>query len=86
MKGTVKPTNMPYTNWTNLNPCPLNACCDIWGICGVTSEFCTNSTAETGSVNRSQVPLHYLELNLITMQGSWNGQEWNQRMYLELWH
>ncbi|KAJ5901127.1 glycoside hydrolase [Penicillium tannophilum] len=47
--GTVKPDDMAFTNWTNLNPCPLNACCDIWGQCGVTSEFCTNSTADTGA-------------------------------------
>ncbi|KAK4178365.1 hypothetical protein QBC36DRAFT_182744 [Triangularia setosa] len=24
-----------------LNPCPLNACCTVWGQCGTTSEFCT---------------------------------------------
>lgn len=28
----------------SLNPCPLNACCDIWGQCGTTAEFCTNTT------------------------------------------
>lgn len=27
----------------NLNPCPLNACCDVWGQCGITSEFCTDT-------------------------------------------
>lgn len=24
-----------------LNPCPLNACCNVWGQCGHTKDFCT---------------------------------------------
>jgi hypothetical protein len=28
------------TNISDLNPCPLNACCNIWGQCGITKEFC----------------------------------------------
>ncbi|KAJ7087999.1 glycoside hydrolase superfamily [Mycena belliarum] len=39
--GTVKAA--PGTNLSTLNPCPLNACCDIWGQCGTTSDFCTPS-------------------------------------------
>ncbi|RDL32984.1 uncharacterized protein BP5553_08423 [Venustampulla echinocandica] len=27
----------------SLNPCPLKACCDVWGQCGTTPEFCTPS-------------------------------------------
>ncbi|KAJ5994854.1 hypothetical protein N7481_001831 [Penicillium waksmanii] len=46
-KGTVEPKDMPYTNWTNLNPCPLNACCDKWGQCGVTVEFCEQANSTT---------------------------------------
>jgi chitinase len=34
---------------STLNECPLNACCDIWGQCGVTSEFCTPSNSTTGA-------------------------------------
>jgi chitinase len=37
--GTLVPTS--GTNISMLNPCPLNACCDAWGFCGVTAEFCT---------------------------------------------
>jgi hypothetical protein len=33
----------------SLNPCPLNACCDIWGQCGTMLEFCTISTSSTGA-------------------------------------
>lgn len=35
--------------WIDLNPCPLKACCNIWGQCGVTSEFCTISPSKTGN-------------------------------------
>jgi len=31
------------------NPCPLNACCDIWGQCGTTAEFCTISQSVSGA-------------------------------------
>lgn len=36
--GTVAPA--PGTNLATLNPCPLNSCCDVWGFCGTTEEFC----------------------------------------------
>ncbi|KAL5347107.1 hypothetical protein ACLOAV_008250 [Pseudogymnoascus australis] len=36
--GTIKPP--AGTNLASLNPCPLNACCDLWGYCGTTNEFC----------------------------------------------
>ncbi|GAM43051.1 hypothetical protein TCE0_044f17555 [Talaromyces pinophilus] len=45
--GTTEPTN--GTAWESLNPCPLNACCDIWGQCGITPDFCTNTTSTTGA-------------------------------------
>ncbi|EXV01258.1 chitinase (glycoside hydrolase family 18) [Metarhizium robertsii] len=40
---------------SQLNPCPLNACCDVWGQCGTTTEFCVDTstgapgTAEPGT-------------------------------------
>jgi chitinase len=39
--GTQKPTN--DTDWALLNQCPLNACCDVWGQCGTTTEFCVDT-------------------------------------------
>lgn len=39
--GTVRPTN--GTKLAELNPCPLNSCCNIWGQCGITSEYCTDT-------------------------------------------
>ncbi|KAI1123371.1 hypothetical protein F5Y10DRAFT_286254 [Nemania abortiva] len=47
------PTSDPST-WSGLNPCPLNACCDIWGQCGITSEFCTADPADTGAPGTAQ--------------------------------
>ncbi|KAJ5081191.1 killer toxin alpha/beta [Penicillium angulare] len=45
--GTKKPTN--GTALADLNQCPLNSCCDIWGQCGITPEYCTNVTGSTGN-------------------------------------
>ena len=45
--GTSPPAS--GTSLASLNPCPLNACCDVYGQCGTTSEFCTESTLSTGA-------------------------------------
>lgn len=45
--GTVMPTN--GTKLADLNPCPLNVCCNIWGNCGLSAEFCIESPADTGA-------------------------------------
>lgn len=50
--GTTKPTN--GTAWADLNPCPLNACCNKWGSCGTTPEFCTVSESGTGAPGTSK--------------------------------
>ncbi|KAH8673384.1 glycoside hydrolase family 18 protein [Xylariales sp. PMI_506] len=39
--GTAKPDDM--STLTDLNPCLLNACCDVWGQCGTTVEFCIDT-------------------------------------------
>ncbi len=41
--GPVKPGTLPPpagVKMSDLNPCPLNSCCDVWGFCGTTDEFC----------------------------------------------
>ncbi|OKL55218.1 hypothetical protein UA08_09514 [Talaromyces atroroseus] len=43
------PTAPVGSNFSTLNECPLNACCDIWGECGTTAEFCTISYSSTGN-------------------------------------
>ncbi|KAL4982965.1 hypothetical protein BDW68DRAFT_191715 [Aspergillus falconensis] len=35
--GTEAPDDM--SKLADLNPCPLNACCDVWGQCGITPEL-----------------------------------------------
>ncbi|KAJ5261058.1 hypothetical protein N7478_011653 [Penicillium angulare] len=45
--GTVAPP--AGTNLSTLNECPLNACCDVWGQCGTTTEFCTITESVTGA-------------------------------------
>ncbi|KAM5447956.1 hypothetical protein McanCB56680_008038 [Microsporum canis] len=39
--GTLAPTD--DSDIAGLNPCPLNACCNVWGQCGITKEFCVNT-------------------------------------------
>ncbi|KAM5350668.1 hypothetical protein ACJ41O_007173 [Fusarium nematophilum] len=48
--GSKKPGSAK-TGWdlTNMNPCPLKACCSGYGFCGITAEFCTNTTAKGGA-------------------------------------
>lgn len=50
--GTQMPTN--GTDLAELNPCPLNACCDKWGQCGITKEFCTKTESPTGAPGTSK--------------------------------
>ncbi|OLN96797.1 Killer toxin subunits alpha/beta 2 [Colletotrichum chlorophyti] len=44
--GPQKPGSQPPTdgkNISDMNPCPLNACCNIWGQCGITRDFCIDT-------------------------------------------
>lgn len=50
--GTQPPP--PGTNLVDMNPCPLNACCNIWGSCGTTAEFCTVAPGPNGNPGTSQ--------------------------------
>lgn len=47
--GTKVPEDGGLNYLAKLNPCPLNACCDIWGQCGVTPEFCHKTQSKTGA-------------------------------------
>lgn len=41
--GPQKPGSKRPTDGTiieDINPCPLNACCNIWGQCGISGDFC----------------------------------------------
>jgi LysM repeat protein len=50
--GTAKPA--AGVDLASLNPCPLNACCDIFGQCGTTDEFCTISRSSSGAPGTAQ--------------------------------
>ncbi|KAH6625093.1 hypothetical protein C7974DRAFT_454971 [Boeremia exigua] len=51
MNGTTLPS--AGTDLATLNPCPLNVCCNIWGQCGMTDDFCVISKSETGAPGTS---------------------------------
>ncbi|OBR02336.1 Chitinase [Colletotrichum higginsianum IMI 349063] len=54
--GPQKPDGEPRgsKNLTDMNPCPLNVCCNVWGQCGMDSDFCTLAPADTGAPGTSQ--------------------------------
>ncbi|KAL7945747.1 glycoside hydrolase family 18 protein [Trichoderma barbatum] len=45
--GTKKPS--AGQKLESLNPCPLNSCCNIWGQCGTTPEYCTPAVGPKGN-------------------------------------
>ncbi|CAM1508945.1 Fc.00g026840.m01.CDS01 [Cosmosporella sp. VM-42] len=51
--GTKKPSSGSSDSWAKLNPCPLNVCCNIWGQCGTTDDFCVISKSATGAPGTS---------------------------------
>ncbi|KAH6679952.1 killer toxin subunits alpha/beta [Plectosphaerella plurivora] len=53
---TVPDTPFPGSgkNLSELNPCPLKTCCNIWGQCGTTTDFCVISKSETGNPGTSE--------------------------------
>lgn len=49
--GTAPPG--PKEELADLNPCPLNVCCNVWGQCGLTKDFCVKAPAKTGAPGTS---------------------------------
>ncbi|KAL4820368.1 hypothetical protein BDW67DRAFT_172610 [Aspergillus spinulosporus] len=49
--GTERPTD--GTPIEDLNPCPLNVCCNIWGQCGINEEFCIEKRGPAGNPGTS---------------------------------
>jgi chitinase len=45
--GTLRPTN--GMDIKDLNPCPLNVCCNVWGQCGLTNDFCVEVSSVPNS-------------------------------------
>ncbi|KAL7936606.1 putative glycosyl hydrolase, family 18 [Trichoderma chlorosporum] len=51
--GTKMPAGSTSDTWAKINPCPLNVCCNIWGQCGMTDDFCVISKSTTGAPGTS---------------------------------
>ncbi|KAJ5364022.1 Peptidoglycan-binding Lysin subgroup [Penicillium cataractarum] len=53
--GPVKPGTVAISgvDLADLNPCPLNACCNIWGQCGVSADFCNPERGPDGNPGTS---------------------------------
>ncbi|RYP87128.1 hypothetical protein DL769_000587 [Monosporascus sp. CRB-8-3] len=54
--GPTKPGSKPPAkgkSLADLNPCPLNVCCNIWGQCGITNDFCVEKRGESGNPGTS---------------------------------
>lgn len=47
VRGTV--SQPPGKELADLNPCPLNTCCDTRGQCGITAEYCVVTKSVTGA-------------------------------------
>ncbi|KAI0505412.1 glycoside hydrolase superfamily [Xylaria bambusicola] len=48
--GPTKPgTVEDGSKFEDLSPCPIKACCNIWGKCGVDKDFCVPTFSETGN-------------------------------------
>jgi chitinase len=45
--GTPRPAD--WDTLADLNSCPINVCCNVWGQCGLTEEFCTEAPADSGA-------------------------------------
>ncbi|KAK5995000.1 Killer toxin subunits alpha/beta-like protein [Cladobotryum mycophilum] len=55
---------------SDLNPCPLNACCDIWGQYGNTLDHCLTNPGPRGNpASRTRIPIGHTS---IAYYESWN--------------
>lgn len=64
-------------SWASLNPCPLNACCDIWGECGITPDFCTVTNSTSGNPGTAETGTNGCISNC--------GFEWGDGSQEEVW-
>lgn len=47
--GTKPPDKSKNETFGDLSPCPLKACCNIWGQCGVNGDFCKATEGKYGN-------------------------------------
>ncbi|KAJ0164046.1 Killer toxin subunits alpha/beta [Colletotrichum tanaceti] len=52
--GSTKPSGSTSRDWAKMNQCPLNSCCNIWGQCGTTEDFCIDTnTGPPGTAKKN---------------------------------
>ncbi|KAF6783597.1 chitinase, partial [Colletotrichum sojae] len=52
--GSTRPSGSTSRDWVNMNQCPLNSCCNIWGQCGTTEDFCIDTnTGPPGTAKKN---------------------------------
>ncbi|KAJ3486994.1 hypothetical protein NLG97_g6507 [Lecanicillium saksenae] len=51
--GSTRPTGPDAGSLLDMNPCPLNACCNVWGNCGLSDDFCVDERGPTGNPGTS---------------------------------
>lgn len=61
--GTKAPAAGSGIELADLNPCPLNVCCNVWGNCGTTADFCTISKTTTGNPGTTRPGEHGCQSN-----------------------
>lgn len=53
--GTKRPPwFIKSSEWGSLNPCPLKSCCNVWGNCGTTADFCVEQSLGRPGTSKSQ--------------------------------
>jgi chitinase len=54
--GPQKPNGEARGNkkLADMNPCPLNVCCNVWGQCGMDKDFCIENPADTKAPGTSK--------------------------------
>ncbi|KAK5654618.1 hypothetical protein OQA88_6939 [Cercophora sp. LCS_1] len=73
--GPQKPgsTPPPSGNISSMNPCPLNACCNIWGQCGITADFCVDTNTGPPGTAKADTYGCISNCGLDIVKGSGNG-------------
>ncbi|KAF5009147.1 hypothetical protein FDECE_4591 [Fusarium decemcellulare] len=89
--GPTKPGSRPPRGdqtLADLNPCLLKACCNIWGQCGTTADFCIESESETGAPGTAAPGTHGCVQNcgMDIVNNAVPAQIWRKLGYFEGWN
>ncbi|KAM7212126.1 killer toxin alpha/beta [Rhypophila decipiens] len=89
--GPQKPGSSPPgagKTLVDLNPCSLNACCNIWGQCGTTRDFCIVTESETGNPGTAEPGtngcVQNCGMDIVNNDGL--APQWRKVAYFESWN